>query len=83
LICLAVQAQQADFAEEEHVPNVEEQRIPDEPPVQGGVLSEEVETRLEPIYSFEDLDSLPFDNAPVNGNGAFRSSLTYSSSISR
>jgi hypothetical protein len=71
------------LAEEENVPIAEEQRIPDEPPVQGGVLSKEVETRLELTYSPEDLDSLPFDNSPVNGNGTFRSFLAYSSSISR
>jgi hypothetical protein len=48
--------------QQEHVPVQDIQGIPDEPPVEGGLLSES-ETQLE-SRSSENLESLPFDDAP-------------------
>jgi hypothetical protein len=66
---VVIQAQQAELPEERDVPIVDEERIPEEPPIQGGVLFEEAETRLEPLSSPENLDSLPFDDLPVHEDG--------------
>ena len=50
--------------EEERAVDVD--RLPDEPRIQGGILSPSPKNQLEP----QDLESLPFDTSPVQGNGA-------------
>ena len=46
-------------------PVVDIDRIPDEPPIQGGILSPSSEKQLES----HNLESLPFDDSPVDGDG--------------
>jgi len=60
-----VQGQHVDLPEEEAV---QIQELPEEPLVQGGILLQSPETHLEPRPSPENLDSLPYDDSPVDGN---------------
>lgn len=77
LTFVAVQAQEAALPDERDVPIVDEERIPPEPPIEGGVLSGESETRLEPVSSPETRDSLPFDDLAVHEDGLSPSLMSY------
>jgi hypothetical protein len=51
--------------QEEERPLVDVDRLPDEPPIEGGILSPSSEKQLES----QNLESLPFDDSPVEGDG--------------
>ena len=51
--------------QEEERPLVDIDRLPDEPPIEGGILSPSSEKQLES----QNLESLPFDDSPVEGDG--------------
>jgi len=42
--------------------------IPEEPPIEGGILSEKTKTDLEPRAIVDTSDSLPFDDLPPHAN---------------
>ena len=65
LTSIVVQGEQVEV--EEDVPAADIQGLPEEPPVQGGILSTSSETQLEPRLS-ENLESLPYDDSPRDGN---------------
>ena len=53
---------------EENEEPIEIQGLPDEPPIEGGILSSSPETQLE---TRENLDSLPYDESPIEGDCTF------------
>ena len=50
------------------IPDADRQDLPEEPLVQGGILSQSVETHLEPRPTQENLESLPFDDTTFEGS---------------
>ena len=60
-----VSGDQVILQEEEERPLVDIDRLPDEPPIEGGILSTSSEKQLES----QNLESLPFDDSPVEGDG--------------
>ena len=62
LASIVVQGQQVEV--EDDLPELDIRELPEEPPIEGGVLSTSEEARLEARPS----DSLPYDDSPIDGN---------------
>lgn len=65
LASIVVQGQQVGV--EDDLPEADIRELPEEPPIEGGILSGSSETRLESRPS-ENLHSLPYDDSPTDGN---------------
>lgn len=72
---------QAQLADDQNIAAENRLDLPDEPPLQGGILSHSAESRFEHRSTPENLGSSAFDDATVDGDGISFKNFTEPSPI--